>query len=170
MAVWSTPVAVKNVKKGRLGKSKSNQKSVSRCQVGINKTSRCNAVYIFLTSSENHKNHQIPTVFTMFSCLGLISYSLILSRQNTSHGRQNGSKNIKSREINVKKRHLTSGSVRERHVAAQKTSRGHEIDLQTTSWDVITPQNGPQNPCAERKSSEICLSSLCQTLSDSQMS
>ena len=163
-------MAVKNVKKGRLRRSKSDQKSVSRCQVGINKTSRCNVVHISLTSSENHKNHQKPTVFTRFSCLGLISSSLILNRQMTSHERQTASKDVKSREINVKKRQLTPGSVRKRHVAAQKTSRGHEIDLQTTSWDVKTPQNGPQNPCAERKSSEIWLRCLCQTLSDSKRS
>ena len=138
--------------------------------MGINKTSRCNVVHMSLTSFGNHKNHQKPTVFTRFSCLGLISSSLILNRQMTSHERQMPSKNVKSREINVKKRQLTPGSVRKRHVAAQKTSRGHEIDLQTTSWDVKTPQNGHQNPCAERKSLGSCLSSRCQTLSDSQIS
>ena len=124
---------------------------------------------MFLTSSENHKNHQKPTVFTRFSCLGLISSSLILSRQMTSHERQTASKDVKSRDMNVKKRPFTSGDVRKRHVAAQKTSREHEIDLQTTSWDVKTPQNGHQNPCAERKSLGDCLSSRCQTLSDSEM-
>ena len=105
----------------------------------INKTSRCNVVHMFLTSSENHKNHQKPTFFTRFSCLGLISSSLILSRQMTSHERQTASRDVKSREMNVKKRQLTSGGVRKRRVAAQWTSKGHEVDLQTTSWDIKNP-------------------------------